>query len=144
MPRKNSSHSTCLPTLVVIRVFISHSGECVVEPLCGFWDNFSKCTLSLEEPLRALNRGLLALLWVVLCTSQVRYLWSGENHFNALLIVLWVCMLPEGADCSLPRGGSLVKRNISMSFANLEKRPQRPQAKSYITMTSMGNLAASS
>lgn len=92
----------------------------------GFGIISPQCTLSLGEPLRALNRGLLALLWVVLCTSQVRSLWSGENHFDALLIVLWVCVFTEGADCSPPRGGSLANRNISVSFENLEKRPQRP------------------
>lgn len=109
-----------------------------MKPRCGFWDNFSECTLFLEEPLRALNRGLLALLWVVLGTSQGCYLWSGENHFDALLIVLWVCMFTEGADCSPPRGGSLAKRNINISFANLEKRPQRPRVKGYINIDIYG------
>lgn len=45
-----------------------------------------------------------------------------------------VSVFTEGGDCSPLGDGSLAKRNVNVSFANLEKRPQRPQVKDYISI----------
>lgn len=51
-----------------------------------------------------------------------------------MLKVTWVSVFTEGSNCSPLRDRSLAKRNIHMSFANLEKRFQRPQVKDYVTI----------
>lgn len=95
---------------------------------------FPNVPSSLEESLRALNRGLSALFWLVICTSQVRLFMGKQNHYEAMRIVMWVSVFTEGGECSPLGDGSLAKRNVNMSFVNLEKRPQRPQVKNYITI----------
>lgn len=51
-----------------------------------------------------------------------------------MLTVMRVSVFTEGVDCSPLGDGSLAKRNVNVSFANLEKRPQRPQVKDYISI----------
>lgn len=48
--------------------------------------------------------------------------------------MMWVSGFTEGGNCGPLGDGSLVKRNVNMTFANLEKRPQRPQVKDYVTI----------
>lgn len=61
-----------------------------------------------------------------------------ERVVEAVLTGTWVCAGAEAGNCSPPPARSRAKRNINVSLVNLEKRPQRPQTKDYITTDNHG------